>query len=132
MLHNGDELHHSGWNACSSCHGCAGASRDKLVLPCIGSDRVYIIDMAKDPKAPTIHKVIEPEELHALDVSTPHTSHCLPSGEVMIVFLGKADGSAQGSFVLLDGKDNFKVKGKSPVFIHYSLKNCFEFDGIIL
>ena len=29
----GDELHHSGWNACSSCHGHAGMSRDYLLMP---------------------------------------------------------------------------------------------------
>ncbi len=31
--HLGDELHHSGWNACSSCHGDPGAQRRFLVLP---------------------------------------------------------------------------------------------------
>ena len=112
MLHVGDELHHSGWNACSSCHGCAGVARDKMILPCMGSDRVYIVDMAKDPRAPTMHKVIEPEELHALDLSSPHTSHCLPSGEVMIATMGKANGDGQGAFLLLDSNDDFKVKGK--------------------
>lgn len=29
----GDELHHSGWNSCSSCHGDASAQRRFLVLP---------------------------------------------------------------------------------------------------
>lgn len=29
----GDELHHSGWNACSSCHGDPSADRSFLVLP---------------------------------------------------------------------------------------------------
>lgn len=29
----GDELHHSGWNSCSSCHGDASADRRYLVLP---------------------------------------------------------------------------------------------------
>ncbi|KAG2255870.1 hypothetical protein Bca52824_075164 [Brassica carinata] len=29
----GDELHHPGWNSCSSCHGDASADRRYLVLP---------------------------------------------------------------------------------------------------
>ncbi|KAF5942006.1 hypothetical protein HYC85_019648 [Camellia sinensis] len=33
MPHIGDELHHSGWNVCSSCYGDASASRRYLVLP---------------------------------------------------------------------------------------------------
>ena len=41
MPHLGDELHHSGWNACSSCHGDAHAARNILVLPALGSGRVY-------------------------------------------------------------------------------------------
>ena len=34
----GQEFHHIGWNACSSCHSCSDSKRDKLVLPCLGSD----------------------------------------------------------------------------------------------
>lgn len=41
MPHKGDELHHSGWNACSSCHGNSSKSRSLLVLPALGSGRVY-------------------------------------------------------------------------------------------
>ena len=112
MLHNGDELHHSGWNACSSCHDCPSVARDKLILPCLGSDRVYIVDMSCDPKAPKMHKVIEPEEMYALGVATPHTSHCLPSGEIMISTMGNPDGTAKGSFAVLDAKNNYEVTGK--------------------
>jgi methanethiol oxidase len=31
--HIGDELHHSGWNSCSSCHGDPSAQRRYLILP---------------------------------------------------------------------------------------------------
>jgi hypothetical protein len=41
MPHLGDELHHSGWNACSSCYGVPGASRSRLILPALGSSRLY-------------------------------------------------------------------------------------------
>lgn len=33
MPYIGDELHHTGWNSCSSCHGDAFADRRFLVLP---------------------------------------------------------------------------------------------------
>jgi len=41
MPNLGDELHHSGWNACSSCHGAPHATRNILVLPALGSGRIY-------------------------------------------------------------------------------------------
>lgn len=31
--HLDDEIHHSGWNTCSSCHGDGGQKRRYLVLP---------------------------------------------------------------------------------------------------
>ena len=111
MPNLGDELHHSGWNVCSSCHEDKHLCRDKLILPCLMSDRVYIVDMAKDPRAPVLHKTIEADSLHQLGLATPHTSHCLPSGEVMISTMGKPDGSGQGSFLMLDVAEDFKVKG---------------------
>ena len=54
---------------------------------------------------------MEPEELAALDVSTPHTSHCLGSGEILISTLGDRHGEARGTFILLDGK-TFRLKGE--------------------
>jgi len=33
VTHIGDELHHSGWNSCSSCHGDPSAERRFLILP---------------------------------------------------------------------------------------------------
>lgn len=58
MPYANDELHHSGWNSCSSCYDDSSQKRDKLVLAGLISDRIYVIDVAKNPKAPEIHKVI--------------------------------------------------------------------------
>lgn len=110
MPHVGDELHHSGWNICSSCYGCSGSKRDKLILPCLGSDRIYVVEVGQNPTAPSIHKVVEPEELHKFDLATPHTTHCLASGEIMISTMGTPEGGPKGSFVLLDAS-TFTVKG---------------------
>ncbi|XP_038167224.1 methanethiol oxidase [Arvicola amphibius] len=106
-----DELHHSGWNTCSSCFGDNTKSRTKLMLPSLISSRVYVVDVGSDPRAPKLHKVIEPSEIHSkCNVGNLHTSHCLASGEVMISTLGDPQGNGKGSFALLDG-ETFEVKG---------------------
>lgn len=51
----GDELHHAGWNICSSCPD-SKLKRDTFVLPCLMSDRVYFIDTS-NARAPAIKKV---------------------------------------------------------------------------
>lgn len=52
-----DELHHSGWNACSSCFGDASKKRNRLILPSLISSRIYVVDVETEPRAPRIHKV---------------------------------------------------------------------------
>ena len=51
-----DELHHSGWNTCSSCFGDSTKSRTKLMLPCLMSSRIYVVDVGSEPRAPKLHK----------------------------------------------------------------------------
>jgi selenium-binding protein 1 len=58
MPYANDELHHSGWNSCSSCHNDPSQSRDNLVVAGLISDRIYVIDVAKNPRAPEILKVL--------------------------------------------------------------------------
>ncbi len=92
MPNVGDELHHFGWNACSSCHADAGKSRRYLIMPGSRSSRIHIVDTA-DPRAPKLHKVIEPDEIKAkTNLTAPHTVHCLADGTIMISMLGDADG----------------------------------------
>ncbi|MCG3126956.1 MAG: hypothetical protein CHACPFDD_01811 [Phycisphaerae bacterium] len=106
----GDELHHFGWNACSSCHGDANRQRRFLILPGLKSSRVHVVDVA-DPRAPKIHKVIEPDEIRRkTNLTAPHTVHCLSTGQVLISMLGDADGRGPGGFLLLDEK--FDVAGR--------------------
>lgn len=106
----GDELHHSGWNACSSCHGNASKSRSLLILPSLGSGRVHAIDVKTDPKAPRLSKTVEKQDIvSATGLTFLHTSHCLGSGDIMISAMGDPDGEAKGGFLLLD--ESLKVKG---------------------
>ncbi|XP_078447288.1 selenium-binding protein 2-like [Wolffia australiana] len=108
----GDELHHSGWNACSSCHGDSSVSRRFLILPSLLSSRIYVINTANDPRAPSLFKVVQPEEIEQkTGLAFPHTSHCLASGDLLISCLGDKDGNAKGSGFLLLNSD-FKVKGR--------------------
>jgi selenium-binding protein 1 len=109
MLKPGDELHHFGWNICSSCHGKPG-DRRYLIVPGLASGRIHVVD-TKDPTSPKLHKVIQPEDVaKKADLSAPHTVHCLPTGEVMISMLGNAKGDGPGGFLLLTEK--FEIKGR--------------------
>ena len=106
----GDELHHFGWNRCSS--ACHGPDRSHLIVPGFRSSRIYVLDVATDPRRPRIEKVVEPDELLAKTGYTrPHTVHCMPGDNVVISMLGDADGNAAGGFAVLDAR-TFDVKGR--------------------
>ncbi|KAF8069628.1 selenbp1 [Scenedesmus sp. PABB004] len=105
----GDELHHSGWNACSSCHGDATRKRQFLILPGVKSGNIYAVDVSNE-RAPTLHKVVEGAAIAAATgLAYPHTSHCLGSGDIMISTMGGPDGKGKGNFLLLD--DSLNIKG---------------------
>jgi selenium-binding protein 1 len=105
----GDELHHFGWNACSSCHGDATKSRRYLIVPGMQSSRIHIIDTI-DPRAPKLHKVIEPEEVtEKTGLTAGHTVHCL-ADRVMLSMLGDREGNGPGGFLELD--ENFDIIGR--------------------
>lgn len=55
-------------------------------------------------------KVLEPEEMHKYGISTPHTAHCLPTGEILISTMGNLDGDGLGEFFLIDAK-SLEAKG---------------------
>jgi selenium-binding protein 1 len=109
-----DELHHFGWNACSSAL-CPYAphphvARRYLIVPGLRSSRIYIVDTEPDPREPHVVKIIEPQELIArTGYSRPHTVHCGPDGIYMSA-LGNAAGEAPGGVFLLD-HDSFEPLG---------------------
>src|SRR5690242_4689358 len=110
MPNGGDELHHFGWNRCSS--ACHGPDRSHLIVPGFRSSRIHVVDVADDPLRPQIEKVIEPEELvRATGYTRPHTTHCMPGENVVVSMLGDADGNAAGGFAVIDAK-TFEVKGR--------------------
>ena len=115
----GDELHHFGWNMCSSAL-CPYAphphtERRYLVVPGIRSSRVFILDTKEQPGAPQVVKVLEPAELaKRAGYSRPHTVHCGPEGLYMTC-LGGADGQDGPGGVALIDHTSFEVLGRWEV-----------------
>ena len=114
----GNELHHFGWNACSSalCHQGHGdhgqpLERRYLIVPGIRSSRIYVLDTKPDPRNPRVVREITAEELAAkAGYSRPHTVHCGPGG-IFVFNLGGANGNdGPGGVALLD-HDTFDVVG---------------------
>ncbi len=109
MLQIGDELHHSGWNACSSCHDDPDMKRQFLLLPGVRTTNINVVDVS-DAAAPKLHMVISGDEIKAkTNLSGPHTVHCL-GADIIVSMLGDADGNAPGGFLHLD-KD-FNIVGR--------------------
>src|SRR5215813_14194161 len=114
MPNTGDELHHFGWNACSSAL-CPTAphphvERRYLVVPGLRSSRIHILDTKPDPRRPRLVKVIEPEEVaRKAGYSRTHTVHCGPDG-IYVSALGAPDGNGPGGIMVLD-HDDFSIKG---------------------
>ncbi|MCP2261628.1 selenium-binding protein 1 [Streptoalloteichus tenebrarius] len=110
----GDELHHFGWNACSSafahaCHDITGLRRRYLLLPGLRSSNIHVLDTHPDPRRPALAKTISAEELaERAGYSRPHTLHCGPTG-IYLSCLGGANGAeGPGGIALLD-HDTFEV-----------------------
>jgi methanethiol oxidase len=115
MPNVGDELHHFGWNACSSAL-CPYAphphiERRYLIVPGLRSSRIHIFDTKPDPRMPRLVKTIEPEEVMAkTGYSRLHTVHCGPEG-IYVSALGDEKGDGPGGIFILD-HDSFAVKGR--------------------
>ncbi|MGC2352851.1 MAG: selenium-binding protein SBP56-related protein, partial [Candidatus Udaeobacter sp.] len=135
----GDELHHFGWNACSSAL-CPYAphphvERRYLVVPGIRSSRIHIIDTKPDPRKPEIVKVIEPEEVFArTNYSRPHTIHCGPEG-IYVSALGAPNGDGPGGIFMLDC-ETFEILGqwemdRGPQFFQYDFWWHLGFDTLL-
>lgn len=115
MPYPGDELHHFGWNACSSAL-CPYAphphlERRYLIVPGLRSSRIYIIDTKPDPVRPKITKIIEPEEvIRRSGYSRPHTVHCGPDA-IYVSALGSANGDGGPGGIFMLDHFNFNVLG---------------------
>lgn len=122
-----DELHHFGWNACSSCL-CPYSphphmQRRYLVVPGLRSSRLHVFDTKPNPRKPQLGKIIEAAEIRQrTGYSRPHTSHCGPDG-IYLNGLGGANGSGPGGIFILD-PETMDIKGtwekdRGPQFLAY-------------
>jgi len=135
----GDELHHSGWNACSASL-CPYAphphvERRYLLLPALRSSRIFIFDTKPNPRQPTLHRVIEAEELaQRAGYSRPHTLHCGPDG-IYVSALGNPEGDGPGGIAVLDC-ESFDVLGRweidrGPQYLHYDFWWHLGYDTMV-
>lgn len=118
MPNVGDELHHFGWNACSSAL-CPYAphphvERRYLIVPGLRSSRIHVIDTKPDPRNPHIVRVIEAETIAArTGYSRLHTVHCGPDG-IYVNAIGSTTGDGPGGILILD-HNSFDVLGRWEV-----------------
>ncbi len=110
MPYLGDELHHYGWNVCSSCYGQPGKMRQYLVVPGLNSANIHFIDVSS-PSKPRLHKVIDGSEVREkANLSSLHTVHCAPDGRIIISALGDKYGNGPGGFLVVD--ENLGIAGR--------------------
>jgi selenium-binding protein 1 len=132
----GDELHHFGWNACSSAL-CPWAphphvERRYLLVPGLRSSNIHIVDTKGGLK---LVKTIAAEEIaRKAGYSRPHTIHCGPDG-VYVSALGNPEGDGPGGIFLLD-HDDFSVKGaweddRGPQHLAYDFWWHLGYDTVI-
>jgi methanethiol oxidase len=139
----GNELHHFGWNACSSalCHHGHGdhgqpLERRYLIVPGVRSSRIYVLDTRPDPRSPRVVREVGAGELAGkAGYSRPHTVHCGPGG-IFMSALGGANGSdGPGGVALLD-HDTFDVVGaweldRGDVYFGYDVWWHLNHDTVI-
>ena len=139
MPNAGDELHHFGWNACSSCLSPyaphAHMERRYLIVPGLRSSRIHIIDTKPDGRNPKIVKVVESETLaRRTGYSRPHTVHCGPDG-IYVSALGSPTGDGPGGIFIMD-PETFDVLGKweldrGPQYLAYDFWWHLGFDTMM-
>ncbi|MCE3553040.1 selenium-binding family protein [Pseudonocardia sp. RS11V-5] len=108
MPGTGDELHHFGWNACSSALAHTGhdgdLSRRYLLVPGLRSSNVHVLDTTPDPRAPRVVRTVTAKDLsEGAGYSRPHTLHCGPDGVFLTCIGGpEGDDDGPGGVALLD------------------------------
>jgi selenium-binding protein 1 len=135
----GHELHHFGWNACSSAL-CPYAphphlERRYLLIPGLRSSHIHIVDTKPDPKAPELVRTLEAKEIfRKTGYSRPHTVHCGPDGIYVSALGGEGDGGPGGIFVL--DHFSFDVLGpweieRGPQFLAYDFWWHINWDVLV-
>lgn len=88
-----NEAHHFGYTA----------DAGRIFAGGLFSNRVFIYDVASDPRDPRLIRTVD---LDPTGYSGPHTLYAVPGG-VMLAMLGATDGGGPGALVVLDDDGNF-------------------------
>ncbi|EYC28681.1 hypothetical protein Y032_0007g3354 [Ancylostoma ceylanicum] len=83
--------------------------RTHMVVPCMNSDRVYIVEVGKSDMK--LVKTIDAEILRHYDISCPYAVHVLPlkGAPVHIATMGDKCGHGKGDFLLID-RNSFEIR----------------------
>ena len=101
-----NEAHHFGYTV----------NADRIFAGGLFSNRLFIYDVATDPKHPKLVKTV-PDLAASTGYSGPHTFYAVPGG-VMIAMLGAKDGGAPGALVQLDNDGNFVKALPAPKYMY--------------
>jgi methanethiol oxidase len=101
-----NEAHHFGYTV----------NADRIFAGGLFSNRLFIYDVATDPKHPTLVKTV-PDLAASTGFSGPHTFYAVPGG-MMIAMLGAKDGGAPGALVQLDNDGNFVKALPAPDYMY--------------
>src|SRR2546425_4481191 len=102
----GNEAHHFGYTA----------NADRIFAGGLFSNRLFIYDVATDPKHPKLVKTV-PDLAASTGFSGPHTFYAVPGG-VMVAMLGSKEGGAPGALVKLDNDGNFLEAHPAPDYMY--------------
>ncbi len=101
-----NEAHHFGYTA----------NADRIFAGGLFSNRLFIYDVATDPKHPKLVQTV-PDLAATTGYSGPHTFYAVPGG-VLIAMLGSKDGGAPGALVQLDNDGNFIKALPAPDYMY--------------
>lgn len=101
-----NEAHHFGYTV----------SADRIFAGGLFSNRLFIYDVATDPKHPKLIRTI-PDLAATTGYSGPHTFYAVPGG-VLIAMLGAKDGGAPGALVKLDNDGKFLQALPAPDYMY--------------
>src|SRR5437660_880411 len=107
----GNEAHHFGYTA----------NADRIFAGGLFSNRLFIYDVATDPKHPKLVKTV-PDLAASTGFSGPHTFYAVPGG-VLIAMLGSKEGGAPRALLKLDNDGKFLQAHPAPdnKFLYVSL-----------
>ena len=102
----GNEAHHFGYTA----------NADRIFAGGLFSNRLFVYDVATDPKHPKLLKTV-PDLAASTGFSGPHTFYAVPGG-VIVAMLGSKEGGAPGALVKLDNDGKFLEAHPAPDYMY--------------